>query len=153
MTGTLSRIPRGRNVVASHLESLGIAADVEQAETTVVTRSVSPAPSPVANVDLSYATRRFSPELIQALRDAVHRGDLTLGELSAALSSARLGSEEDLRRVLDHTIRLKRTIIALGTSALLLMKHVHSDTVLALLRGWVVPTAPNPTLTAETRVA
>jgi hypothetical protein len=145
MTGTLSRIPRGRNVVASHLESLGIAADVDQAETTSATRSVPRAPSPVP--DLSHAARRFSPELVQALRDAVHRGDLTVSELRSALSSTPLGNEDDIRRVLDHTIRLKRTIIALGTSALLLMKHVQSDTVLALLRGWAVPTvsrAPAP---------
>lgn len=151
MTGTLSRIPRGRNVVASHLESLGIAADVEQAGTTIATRSV-PRP-PAAQVELSPAARRFSPDLVQALRDAVHRGDLTLDELRSALSSARLGNEDDIRRVLDHTIRLKRTIIALGTSALLLMKHVHSDAVLALLRGWAAPAAHGAPAAEHARVA
>lgn len=153
MTGTLSRIPRGRNVVASHLESLGIAADVAGEQTTTATRSVPRIPTPLPGTEFSHAARRFSPELIQALRDALHRGDLTLTELRSALASARLDNEDDIRRVLDHTIRLKRTIIALGASALLLMKHVHSDAVLALLRGWVTSVEPGAVATPAARVA
>jgi hypothetical protein len=138
MTGTLSRIPRGRNVVNSHLESLGIAPDVTDAETTKETRSVSRGTT-TRVMPLSNRARTFSPELIDALRKAVQRGDLTVGELRAALLSASLENEDDIHRVLDHTIRLKRTIIALGTSALLLMKHVHPDTVMCLLRAWSRP--------------
>ena len=138
MTGTLSRIPRGRNVVTSHLESLGIAPDVTGAETTQETRSV-PRGTTTQVMPLSNRARTFSPELVDSLRKAVQRGDLTVGELRAALLSASLDNEDDIRRVLDHTIRLKRTIIALGTSALLLMKHVHPDTVMRLLRAWAQP--------------
>lgn len=153
MTGTLSRIPRGRNVVASHLESLGIAGDVAEAETTVATRSVQRHLTPLPGTELSHAARRFSPELVQALRDTLQRGDLTLTELRSALQSARLDNEADIQRVLEHTIRLKRTIIALGASALLLMKHVHSDAVLALLRGWVTPVAQDAVPASQARVA
>jgi hypothetical protein len=138
MTGTLSRIPRGRNVVTSHLESLGIAPDVTGGETTQATRSIA-RDDATRVMPLSNCARKFSPELIAALRGALQRGDLTVGELRAALLSESLGSEDDIRRVLDNTIRLKRTILALGTSALLLMKHVHPDTVLRLLRGWALP--------------
>jgi len=151
MTGTLSRIPRGRNVVASHLESLGIAEDVA-GTATVATRSV-PRVTPLPGTEFANAVRQFSPELIQALRSALQRGDLTLTELRTALSSARLGSEDDIRRVLDHTIRLKRTIIALGTSALLLMKHVQPDAVLGLLRNWVVPAGTDLPAEHPSRVA
>ncbi len=133
MTGTLSRIPRGRNVVASHLESLGIATDVADADATSATRRVPTSP-PLPGTEWSQAARRFSPALVQALRDALQRGDLTLDELRSALSSVRLENEDDIRRVLDHTVRLKRTIIALGTRVLLLMKHVDPDAVLTLLR-------------------
>ncbi len=132
MTGTLSRIPRGRNLVASHLESLGLG-DQEPGGGTTATSRV---PQVIA---MSSAAQRFSPELVRVLREALQRGDLTLPELRAALSSTRLRNEDDIRRVLDHTIRLKRTIIALGASALLLMKRVHPDTVLILLKGWMVP--------------
>ena len=133
MTGTLSRIPRGRNLVASQLESLGLA---DQEPGGITTGTVK-----VPQVLPRSAASRFSPELVQVLREALQRGDLTLPELRAALSTARLTSEDDIRRVLDHTIRLKRTIIALGASALLLMKRVHPDTVLILLKGWMVPLA------------
>ncbi len=138
MTGTLSRIPRGRNVVTSHLESLGIAPDVTGAETTRKTRSIDGGTT-TRVMPLSNCAGRFSPALVATLRQALQRGDLTVGELRAALLSARLDNEDDIRRVLDHTIRLKRTIIALGASALLLMKHVNPDTVLSLLRAWAVP--------------
>ena len=121
MTGTLSRIPRGRNVVSSHLESLGIATDVAGGETTSATRTIPRVPQPLPGTEFSNAARTFSPELVHALREALRRGDLTLTELRSALRSARLDNEDDIRRVLDHTIRLKRTIIALGSSALLLM--------------------------------
>jgi hypothetical protein len=153
MTGTLSRIPRGRNVVASHLESLGIAADVPGSDTTTATRNVQRHPTPLPGTELSPAARRFSPDLVQALRETLRRGDLTLTELRSALMSARLGNEEDIHRVLEHTIRLKRTIIALGANALLLMKHVHSDAVLALLRGWVTPAEQGAPAAPVPRVA
>jgi hypothetical protein len=132
MTGTLSRIPRGRNLVASQLESLGLGDEEPGGGTTGTSRVPQVLP-------MSSAAQRFSPELVTVLREALQRGDLTLPELRAALSSARLRSEDDIRRVLDHTTRLKRTIIALGASALLLMKRVHPDTVLILLKGWMVP--------------
>jgi hypothetical protein len=129
MPGTLSRIPRGTNLVAGQLESLGIAL-------------AEPPPATVHHDPGSFTSvmRRSgwhcSPVVIERLRATVQRGDLTLAEVRSALLGARLTSEDDIHRVLAQTIRLKRAIIALGTGVVLLMRRVDPQTAAALLRTW-----------------
>lgn len=149
MAGTLSRIPRGNNLVTSQLEALGVA--VADQETTSLessgTRSVVTAAITTRNTSSSVrrATRQFSPELLLELRSALQRGDVTLHDLHSALSGATLTNEDDIRRVLDVTIRLKHAINAMGMDAHQLLKRVHPDTVAYLLRRWVAepPSTPN----------
>jgi hypothetical protein len=155
MTGTLSRIPRGHNVVTSHLESLGIASDMGGGSGGVNTQGKRGKSDGITTqvMPLSNCARQFSPELVEALRKALQRGDLTVGELRAALLSVSLDHEDDIRRVLDHTIRLKRTIMALGTSALLLMKHVHPETASHLLRAWSSSVGSTDAINEHSQVA
>lgn len=136
MTGTLSRIPRGRNLVISQLESLGVSVCDEETPSGFGS-GISPAATAVTTSVLRSAVRQFSPELLHDLRGAVLRGDVTLHEVRFALSGATLTNEDDIRRVLALTIRLKRAIIALGPDTGWLMKRVHPNTVVQLLRGWI----------------
>ena len=145
MTGTLSRIPRGRNLVASHLESLGLAlGEDDQPLTTTITKAAVTADPvtgmqgtrPVSAPQRVEPTQKFSAELVATMQGALLRGDLTLDELRFTLGHATLRNEDDIRGVLAETIRLKRAIIALGTDAQRLMKHVHPRTVAFLLRSW-----------------
>lgn len=145
MTGTLSRIPRGRNLVASQLESLGVAVCDEETGSldssgtrSVVTAVITPQST---SSSVRKAARQFSPDLLHELRWALQRGDVTLHDLHYALSGATLTNEDDIRRVLDFTIRLKHAIIAMGMDAHQLLKRVHPDTVAYLLRRWVADPA------------
>lgn len=145
MTGTLSRIPRGRNLVASQLESLGVAVCDEETgslESSDVRTSVTVAMTTRSmSSSVRKAARQFSPDLLHELRSALQRGDVTLHDLHYALSGATLTNEDDIRRVLDFTIRLKHAIIALGMDAHQLLKRVHPETVAYLLRRWVAQPA------------
>jgi len=145
MIGTLSRIPRGRNLVASHLESLGLALaeeDDSAAPSSPGNNAISASTTGTASLRQASAAksmepgRRFSVALVTSMQDALRRGDVTLTELSVALGNASLRSEDDIRLVLDQTIRLKQAIIALGPDAQRLMTHVHPGTVAFLLRCW-----------------
>jgi hypothetical protein len=150
MTGTLSRIPRGRNLVASHLESLGLAlGDDDQALTTTITKTAA-AIQPVTGTQGTHKesapqtvepSRKFSVELVTSMQGALLRGDLTLDELRFTLGNATLRNEDDIRDVLAETIRLKRAILTLGVDAQRLMKHVHPRTVAFLLRSWTAERA------------
>jgi len=145
MTGTLSRIPRGRNLVASQLESLGVAVceeDTVSLESSGIRSAVAAATTTqLSSSSVRRVAHQFSPDLIQELRSALQRGDVTLHDLHYALSGATLTNEDDIRRVLDFTIRLKQAIIALGMDAHQLLKRVHPDTVSYLLRRWVADPA------------
>jgi hypothetical protein len=145
MTGTLSRIPRGRNLVASHLESLGLAlSDDDQPDTTSISRPAVTTESATGTVvtrqvpalKTAELGRTFSVELVASMQGALLRGDLTLDELRFALGSATLRSEDDIRQVLVEIIGLKQAIISLGADAQRLMKHVHPRAVAFLLRSW-----------------
>src|SRR6187551_2704761 len=103
MTGTLSRIPRGNNLVTSQLEALGVAVcDEETAslESSGVRSTVTAATTTQStSSSVRRAAHQFSPELLQELRSALQRGDVTLHDLHSALSGATLTNEDDIRRV------------------------------------------------------
>jgi hypothetical protein len=95
------------------------------------------APAARQQAAASAAPRRsFSPDLMAFVRRSLERGEVSPHEIRVALRGAVVSSEDDIRTVLEQTIRLKRAILAMGQDAHRLMAAVDPRTVAALLSSW-----------------